>query len=107
MQAELIKSPETYIHECNFYGRTINPVKLNMRWKEYTKQIYIKQLIQACKSTGRIAIHSSLLSRSERDRYKNNRYYAQKKVYYLFANDDIPLFIYCRLSPQQGQLIYE
>lgn len=107
MQVDTVPNPETYIHQCNFYGRTINPVKLNLRWKEYTKQLYTKQLIQACKSTGRIAVHSAMLSRSERDRYGNQRYYAEKKVYYLFPAENIPLEIYCKITPEQGRLIYE
>lgn len=107
MQVDRLPSPETYIHRCNFYGKTINPVKLNLRWKEYAKQIYTKQLIQACKSTGRIAVHSGILSRTERERYRDSRYYADKKVYYLFPADQVPLDIYCKIKPQTGEFVYE
>lgn len=107
MQAELLQSPETYIHQCNFYGKQINPVKLNLRWKEYVKQMYLKQLIQACKSTERIAVHSAILTRTERDKYKGSRYYAEKKVYYLFKAEAVPLEIYCKITPVDGKLVYE
>lgn len=107
MQADAIQSPETYIYQCSYYGKSINPIKLNMRWKEYTKQIYMRQLVQACKSTGCIAVHSGLLSRSEREKYKEQRYYCDKKVFYLFSAESVPLDIYCKLSGRDEQLIYE
>lgn len=102
-----IQSPETYIHECNFYGKKINPIKLNLKWKEYTSQVYIRQLIQACKASGCIAVHSSFLTRRERQAYENHRYSSQKKVYYLFPADRVPLSIYNRIADLGEHLIYE
>lgn len=104
---ELMQSPETYIHECNYYGKAINPIKLNLKWKEYTSQVYARQLIQACKASGSIAVHASYLTRREKQAYENNRYYSQKKVYYLFPADRVPLSIYNRIADLGDRLIYE
>lgn len=108
MQAEHVISPETYSFNQQYMGKGVNPVKLNKIWRKYTDQVYADQLEQACKATGCIAVHSSLLSRTEKDQNRERRYYSNnRRVYYLFPADSVPLTIYCKLPHQEGRIIYE
>lgn len=107
MQAEKLLSPDTYTFYRIFLGKEINPVVLNKKWKEYLEQTYSNQLAQACMATKSIAVRSTLLSRHEKDTYKDRRYYSGIKVYYLFPENDVPLNIYCRLNQEDGEIVFE
>jgi hypothetical protein len=107
MQAEKLLSPDTYTFNRIFLGKEINPVVLNKKWKEYLEQTYTNQLTQACKATKSIAVRSTLMSRHEKDMYKDQRYYSGIKVYYLFPENDVPLNIYCRLVQDEGKVVFE
>ena len=107
MQAKQLLSPDTYTYNQIYFGREINPVVLNKKWNEYLSQVYVKQLTQACKATGCIAVRSSLLTRTEKEKYTERRYHTERKVYYLFPVDSVPLGIYCKLEREDGKLIYE
>lgn len=98
-------------HRVTFYkgyinGETINPVKLNVMWKEYMNQVYADQLLEACRATGCIAVAANILSRFERDQHKERRYKSGNHMYYLFPRNAVPLPIYCKLTPEDGRLIY-
>lgn len=99
-------------HRVTFYkgyinGETINPVKLNFMWKDYMNQVYADQLQEACRATGCIAVASKILSRFEREQHKERRYKSGNHTYYMFPMNAVPLPIYCKLTPEDGRLIYE
>ncbi|MNE87481.1 hypothetical protein D3C80_1846860 [compost metagenome] len=80
---------------------------LNKKWNDYLQQVYIKQLTAACKATGSIAVRSTIMSRHEKEQHVKRRYHTERKVYYLFPADNVPLNIYCRLDVEEGKVIYE
>lgn len=109
MQVEdRIPAPHRFTFYNNYVnGKEINTVKLNLMWKEYMKQVCVDSLLEACKSTGCVAIATGYLSRHEKDQHKGKRYRCDNKSFYLFPVDQVPMSIYCKLTPKDGKLIYE
>lgn len=102
-----LKSPKAYINDCNYLEEDVNPVKLNMLWENHIKKICLKQLSQTCEFSGKIAVSGAILTRIEREKFRENRYLCNEKPYYLFPTDQIPLYVYLKINPKEDQLIYE
>lgn len=102
-----LKSPKAYIDDCNYFGEEVNPVKLNQLWENRIEKLCLKQLLKTCELSGRIAVNGQIMSRKEREKFKENRYPFNGKAYYLFPFDQIPLYVFIKINPKQDQLIYE
>ena len=109
LEEKTVSNPHQFVYNVYNSGQEINIFAYDRMVRDFYSMTQKKLLLDTCKVNNSIAISSSLLKRSQKERYKNKRVYVGRNVYYVFSKTTVPLdiFLIVRDMEEEEKHIYD
>lgn len=103
----VIEDPQSWAFMRMMQGKHVNSLHLLTMMVKKQQRKQSELMLRMCKAAGQIAVSSAILTRRQRDKYRENKFQEGKHVYYLFDNKYIPADIGLLIDLRSGEVIYQ
>ena len=102
-------NPHQYAFNKYMSGQEIDFLKHDFYIRRFYKMQRQQLITDICKINNQIAVSSKLLTRRQKDKYKDNRFTSGRNTFYLFLIDSVPFDVYHRIKhlEEENKYVYE
>lgn len=103
----VVEDPQSWAFMRMLHGKHVNPLHLLTMMVRKQNRRQLELMRRMCQAMDKIAVSSAILTRRQREKYRENKFQEGKHVFYLFDNKYCPADIGLLVDLKSREVIYQ